>query len=389
MKIDSVDAWWVQIPIPESKRHVSDFGSVATFDALVVRVETDTGIVGFGEGKNAAGSAGTYAALRTLVTAEMGPRLLGRDPLQIGPIWSDLYNGVRATHAATRGHVFPELSRRGLTIAAISAIDLALWDILGKSLGVPVWQLLGGSKATRMPAYASGGWAAADQIGEQLAGYIDQGGFPAVKMRVGAMDGQVHVSAERVIAARERLGPEVELMCDAHGTFTVSEAKRFCHMIRDCDLTWFEEPVSSDDKPGLAEVRRSSHVPIATGESDYTRFDFRDLIDLRAADVLQPDLAVCGGISEAVRISALAATYNLQFVPHLWAGALAFAAGLHVAAASPASRILEYSVGANPMLHDLVEEEWTVVDGTLAIPEAPGLGVTVREDVIAKYAVQA
>ena len=382
MRIARVQANWVRFPIEEGRRHVSDFGKVGSFDTAIVRIETQSGVVGWGEAKNGAGSAANCAALVTLINAEIAPRLIGRDPRDIVAIWEELYNGVRAHYALARGHVFPEISRRGISVAAISGIDIALWDILGKSLGVPVWQLLGGRKADRLPAYASGGWAGVEDIGEQLQGYVERGGFRAVKMRVGAMDSAVHVSGARTIAARARLGPDIALMCDAHGTFTVAEAKRFCHMVRDCDLTWFEEPVTADDRQGLAEVRRFSHVPIAAGESEYTRFDFRDLIERGAVDILQPDLAVCGGITEAQRIGALAAAHNLLLAPHLWAGAPAFAAGLHVCAASPASWMLEYSLGANPMLHDLIEEKFAVEDGHIRIPERPGLGITVREDVL-------
>lgn len=387
MRIGRVGATWVRFPLESDQQHVSDFGRVSSFDSLIVRIETECGLVGYGEGKNAAGSTGTYAALAALVNDEIGPRLVNRDPRDIGPIWEGLYNGARATYATTRGHVFPELSRRGLSIAAVSAIDIALWDILGKSLDVPVWRLLGGAKAERMVAYGSGGWAAADTIGGQLAGYVARSGFTAVKMRVGAMDASVRASADRVIAAREGVGPRIELMCDAHGTFTTSEAKRFCYMIRDCDVTWLEEPVSSDDKTGLAEVRRSTHMPIAAGESEYTRFDFRDLVDRRAIDVMQPDLAVCGGITEARRVDALASTYNLELAPHMWTGAPAFAAGLHLVAASAASRIVEYPLGANPVLHELIEEDLTVSDGMIDVPDGPGLGITVRENVMRNFAV--
>jgi L-alanine-DL-glutamate epimerase-like enolase superfamily enzyme len=137
----------------------------------------------------------------------------------------------------------------------------------------------------------------------------------------------------------------------------------------------------------MAEVRASSSVPIAAGESEFNRFDFRDLAELRAADVFQPDLAICGGITEAMRIGAIASAFNLRLAPHLWTGALAFAAGLHVSAASPAGWILEYSLGANPLLHDLAEETFTVVDGMLDIPDRPGLGVTVREAFAERHAI--
>src|SRR5262249_24088814 len=158
--------------------------------------------------------------------------------------------------------------------------------------------------------------------------------------------------------------------------------KRFAYMVRDCNVAWFEEPVAGHDKQGMAEVRAYSHIPIAAGESESTRFDFRDLVAHRAVDVLQPDLAICGGITEAQRIGALAAAYNLQLAPHLWAGAPAFAAGLHLAAANTASTILEYSLGANPMIHDLIEERFPVSDGMVEIPDRPGLGITVRKDLL-------
>lgn len=386
MRIRSVQAWWVRIPIEKSRQHRSDFGQLQTFDAAILRIETDDGLVGWGEGKNAAGSAGTYAALVHMLNHEIAPRLIGRDPADIVQIWEMFYNGVRHETAAAHGHAMPELSRRGLSVAAISAVDIALWDILGKSLSQPVWQLLGGRKADRMPAYASGGWAPAETIGEQLKSYIAAGGFRAVKMRVGAMDGAPHISAARVKAARAALGPEIELMVDAHGTYTVADAKRFIHLVSDCDLTWFEEPVIADDKAGMAEVRSSGPVPIATGESEATRFAFRDLAVLKAADIFQPDPAFCGGITEAMRIATIASAFNLRFAPHLWAGAPCFFAGLHVCAASPASFVVEYSLGANPMIHELVEDDVSVKDGMVEIPDRPGLGFTIAETVLETYA---
>jgi L-alanine-DL-glutamate epimerase-like enolase superfamily enzyme len=386
MKIKSVHAQWIQIPIEQSRQHTSDFGTLRTFDAAILRIETDDGLVGWGEGKNAAGSAGSYATLVRLINEDFGPRIIGRDPADITFIWEELYNGVRAQKAAMAGHAMPEMARRGLTVAAISAIDIALWDILGKAEGKPVWKLLGGRKAERMQAYASGGWASADKIGEQLQSYVDAGGFGAVKMRVGAMDSSPHVSAARVKAARKALGPDIELAVDAHGTFTVATARRFAHLVRDCDLAWFEEPVIADDKRGIAEVRASIPIPVSTGESEATRFAFRDLALLRAADILQPDPAFCGGITEAMRIGTIASTFNLRLAPHLWAGAPCFFAGLHVCAASPSSFTVEFSLGANPMIHDIIEETVAARDGMIEIPDRPGLGFTMNEAVLHKYA---
>jgi L-alanine-DL-glutamate epimerase-like enolase superfamily enzyme len=388
VRIARVHARWVRFPIAPDQQHRSDFGQVDRIDTAIVRIETACGIVGWGEAKNAAGSAGTYGALVHLINTEIAPLLIGADPRDINCIWGRLYNGNRHDYARYRGHVMPQLARRGLTIAAISAIDIALWDILGKCLNAPLWRLLGGRKANRLPAYASGGWAGPEEIGEQLVGYVTGGGFRAVKMRIGVMDGTPLRSARRVQAARAALGPDIDLMCDAHGTFTVADAKRFCHMVRDCDLTWLEEPITADDKLGMAEVRRAGMIPLAAGESESTRFDFRDLIEARAVDILQPDPAVCGGITEALCIAALASVHNLRFVPHLWAGAPSFYAGLHLSAVAAAGLIVEYPMGANPLLHELIEEPPRVVEGHVDVPEVPGLGFTMKEDVLARHTVE-
>ena len=386
MKITSLRATWVHVPIPYERQHVSDFGRIASFDSVLVKVETDDGLVGWGEAKAGVGSAASGYGLAAIINRDLAPLLVGQDPRDVSRLWDVIYNTPREGFALDRGHVLPQIGRRGLSISAIAGVDIALWDLLGKSLGAPVWRLLGGRRAERMPAYASGGWADEARIGEQLLGYVAQGGFRAVKMRVGVMDGEPHRSAARVRAARQALGPDVKLMADAHGTWTVAEAKAFCRMVEDCDLYWLEEPVTADDKTGLAEVRRASAVPIATGESEFTRHDFREIAELRAADVLQPDLAIAGGITEGVRIGAIASAFNLRLAPHLWSGAPAFAAGVALAASQSAGFILEYSLGANPLLHELVHEKFAVVDGQLELPDRPGLGIAVDEGFVRRHA---
>ena len=387
MKIASVEAMWLHVPIPPERQHVTDFGRIASFDSTLVRITTDSGLVGHGEARGALSSSSRNYALNTLIEKEFGELLIGQDPRHISKLWDLMYNGSRAGLALDRGHVFPDLGRRGLSIAALSGIDIALWDILGQSLNVPVWQLLGGKRHDRMPAYASGGWAPVDRIGEELKGFLARGDFKAVKMRVGAGDCTLAHSIARVRAAREALGPDIDIMCDAHGTMTVAEAKRFCRSVAECDIAWFEEPVTADDKPGLAEVRALTDIPIATGESEFTRFDFRDLIALRCADILQPDVSIAGGITETMRIEALCSAHQLGFAAHIWGGATTFAAGLHCSAAASSAFIIEYSVGANPMLHDLAKESFSAVDGFVEIPDRPGLGVTIDEDFVSEYRV--
>ncbi|MBT3626953.1 MAG: mandelate racemase/muconate lactonizing enzyme family protein, partial [Rhodospirillaceae bacterium] len=272
MKIKSVKATWIHVPIPEAEQHTSDFGVIDAFDAALVRIETESGLVGYGEGRASVFSSGNNAPLVSLINDDFGPALVGENAGDPARLWELMYNGTRAHYALKRGRPFPALGRRGLTIAAISAIDMALWDILGRSLNAPVWQLLGGLTHAKLPAYASGGWAPADGIGAQLQSYIDRGGFKAVKMRVGTGDGEVADSVRRVHAAREYLGPDIDIMADAHGTYSVPEAKRFAREVADCRLAWFEEPVNADNKRGCAEVRATTDIPISAGESEFTRF---------------------------------------------------------------------------------------------------------------------
>lgn len=385
MKIIRISADWLHVPISTERQHRSDFGAVDSFDSALVRIETEDGVTGFGEAKAQVGSVANCQALCSLIEAELGPVLVGQDARDISRLWDVMYNGSRAHYAIQRGHVFPIMGRRGITLAAISGVDIALWDLLGKSLGVPVWRLLGGRRQERMPAYASGGWAPADKIAAELQGFIDRGNFSAVKMRVGAGDGTLAHSIARVRAAREGLGPSIGIMCDAHGTWTAAEAKRFCRAVADCHIDWLEEPVTADDKTGLADVRAATDIPIATGESEFTRFAFRDLALLRAADIFQPDPSIAGGITELMRIEALASAHQIRFAPHMWGGALTFAAGMHVAAVASSGFILEYSLGANPLLHELAVEDFAVVDGMVEIPERPGLGVSIDEDFVARY----
>lgn len=388
MRIVDVDAVWLHCPIPYERQHVSDYGRIASFDATLVSVTTEDGLTGYGEAKAAVGSAGGCAAIAAYVKQDLRELLVGQDARRIGLLWERMYNGPRDHYAVARGRPFPILGRRGLSVAAMGGVDTALWDLLGKRLGVPVVQLLGGAVRERMPAYASGGWADVDAIGAQLRGYCERG-FRAVKMRVGVMDGAVATSVARVRAARAALGPQIGLMCDAHGTYSVPEAKQFCRGVADCDLAWFEEPVGPDDRRAMAEVRAATDIPIAAGESEFTRFDFRDLIEARAVDVLQPDMAICGGLSEGWKVAQLAAAHQLALAPHCWGSAFSFMAGLHLAFASPSATVIEFSLGANPLLHELVEERIVAEDGFIAEPTRPGLGVTPRPAFIAEFGVRA
>ncbi len=205
-------------------------------------------------------------------------------------------------------------------------------------------------------------------------------------MRVGVMDDTVDASIKRVAAARKALGDDIKIMADAHGTFSVPEARRFCKAIEPYNLYWMEEPVSPDNKHGCASVRDYTHTPIAAGESEFTRFDFKELIETGAADVLQPDAAIVGGITEGIKISALASTYQLELAPHCWGSAISFMAGVHLAFASASAVLIEFSLGGNPLMYELCNEPPDVQDGTVRAPVRPGLGLTLNWDFVEKYA---
>jgi len=374
-RISSVRAQWLQAPIPPEKRHTSDFGLMDSFNTALVAVDTDDGLTGYGEAKVHVGSAGDYAAVCAVVAHELRPLLLGEDPRQIGGLWQKMYNGARAHLAREHGRSFPVLGRRGITISAISGVDIALWDLLGKRLGVPVYQLLGGRCRDRILAYASGGWAGPGAIGAEVRRFVEMG-YRAVKIRSGLNDASIDVSAERVREAREAAGAEVGLMIDGHGTLSVAEAKRLCRKIETYDVAWFEEPTPIDFPDGMRELRENTDIPIAAGESEQTRYPFRDLLERRAVDIVQPDLSISGGLSEARHIASLASAYQVQVAPHLWGGAVLFAAGLHLAAATPNVTILEHCHGHNPLLRELVPEQFELVDGCIEVNDRPGLGVT-------------
>jgi L-alanine-DL-glutamate epimerase-like enolase superfamily enzyme len=386
MLIRDVRATWLRCPIPVDQQHVSDFGRITSFDTTIVRIEVADGLVGWGEAKAGVGSSGSCRAVVAAVRDDLGPAIVGQDARRLTAAWDTMYNGSRAGFAFEHGRGFPVLGRRGLAVAAMSGIDMALWDLLGKSLDVPVVDLWGGPRTDALPAYASGGWADAARIGEQLLGYVAQG-FGSVKMRVGVMDGNVETSVERVHAARTAIGPDVGLMVDAHGTYSAPEAMRFAADVSDLGLRWFEEPVNADDHAGARRVRASTHIPIAAGESEFTRFDFRDLIERETVDVLQPDLAICGGPSEGRRIAALAEAHQLELAPHCWGSALSFNAGVSLAFASSAARTIEYSLGGNPLLREMPERAPQVVDGLVSAPTEPGFGITPRSDFLEEYEV--
>ena len=378
MKITAVRAIPMSDPIPAERQHRTDLGTRVKSDAVLVMVETDDGITGIGA------SLGSPPILCAVVEHELAPALIGENPMFSEKLYEKMYNGSRWKPALERGHAQPADGRRGVTMEAISGVDIAIWDVKAQSLGIPVYQALGATRDS-IRAYASGGWAPGDEAEKEMSGYASKG-FSAVKMRVVGRDGfSIENTLRRVAAARRGIGSSVELMLDAHGSLDVSTAIRLARQLEEFDIAWFEEPISPDDHPGLAEVRRSTIIPIATGEREFTRFDFDDLFLHRAVDIAQPDIARAGGFTEIRRIGHMASAKGIRLAPHAWGSVVLFAASIHMAMSAPNCHILEVSQGYMPMMYELFEESYDIREGIVHAPQKPGLGFTLRGDALERF----
>jgi D-galactarolactone cycloisomerase len=380
MKITRVSAIPMSAKVPLDRQHRTDLGTKVKADATLIRVETDNGLVGIGA------ALGTPPVVKTIVEHELAPEVVGEDPMFSELIYEKMYNGSRAKPALERGVPQPDESRRrGIVMESVAGVDIAIWDVKAQALGIPLYQALGAVRSS-VRGYASGGWAPGDEAEAELGGYAAKG-FTACKMRVVGRDGfSIEKCVRRVQAARRGIGPNVELMVDAHGCLDVATAIKLAKALEPYDIAWFEEPVSPDDHAGQAEVRRATTIPIASGEREFTRFDFRDLLERRAIDIAQPDVARAGGMTEIRRIAALTSAHGVRLAPHAWGSAVLFAASIHVAMASANCHILEVTQGYMPMMWELFNEPFDIrPDGTVHAPTKPGIGFTLRADALEKF----
>ena len=326
----------------------------------VVEIETDAGLVGLGLG-------GVNATL----LEQFKPLLIGEDPFNVERLWHALW--------------VPKLvGRRGTETRTISSLDIALWDLIGKATGKSVHQLLGGY-AERIPVYIAGGYYEEGKGLKELAEEMEENlrlGARAVKMKIGGAP--ISEDVERVRVVREAVGPDVEVMVDANNAYPAHEAIRIAAQIEKYDIYWFEEPVGADDYAGCARVVQATSIPIATGENEYTRYGFRDLIQHQAASILNADANICGGVTEFRRIAALAASHDLVIAPH---GSQDI--HIHLVTAIPNGLILEYYRDTvDPMWGKTFEETLVLdADGMLAPPDRPGFGIALNEDALAQYRV--
>ena len=379
MKITSVRAIPVSDPVPLDRQHRTDLGTKVKSDAVLVMVETDTGLTGLGA------SLGSPPVLCAIIDHELAPDVEGENPMFSERIYERMYNGSRWKPALERGHAQPdENRRRGMVMEAIAGVDIAIWDVKAQAMGVPIYQALGAVRES-VRGYGSGGWAPGDEAEQEMAEYVAKG-FSAVKMRVVGRDGfSIENTMRRIAAARRGIGPDIELMVDAHGSLDVSTAIRLARLMEEYNIAWFEEPISPDDHAGLAEVRRSTTIPIATGEREFTRFDFDSLFTHKALDIAQPDVARAGGLTEIRRIAAMASARGIRLAPHAWGSGVLFAASIHVAMSAPNCHILEVSQGYMPMMYELFVEPYEIRDGIVYAPTTPGLGFTLRPDALDRF----
>jgi D-galactarolactone cycloisomerase len=358
-------------------------GWVRSRSATLLEVLTDSGPSGWGEAF-AQGLEPPEIAAAVLDKA-LRPLLIGFDPLDVEVLWHRMY------------HMTRDYGRKGSVLAAISAVDMALWDIAGKHYGVPVHKLLGGAFRSRVQPYATGfyrikGQGEASRLAEEAIRHFEAG-FSHMKVKLGfGVDDDIAVM--RAIG-RAIQGKPVRLMVDTNHAYGRAEALRLGRALAEYDLRWYEEPVVPEDLPGYVEMRRQLSMPIAGGENEHSLYGFGELLSAGAVDVVQPDLGSCGGLSAGKHVIALAQARGVQVNPHVWGSAVAQAASLQFLAAVPVAHhslfaqepILEYDRSSHPFRSLLVKQPIEQIGGWVEVPTRPGLGVEVDRSVLEKFRV--
>ena len=360
--------------------------------ALLIQVFTDDGLIGIGE---AAHFGGPMSSTAHVIEQELKPYLVGKDPINTELLW-DLMHKRAYKHG-----------RGGIVIAAMSGIDIALWDLKGKITGLPCWRLMGGYRK-RVPAYATGGFYSESKnleaLADEMQAYVDAG-FRAVKMKVGRNSGvelsplraseecgiaevTLDEDIQRVALVRQTIGPDIKLCVDANGAWDVATAVKMGQRMEPFDVYWYEEPVWPDDLLGSKEVAQKVSIPVAGYETcSYGLVDFQRYISHRAVHFVQPDVAWSGGLTECLKIAHIAQAANLPVAPHIHGSAVAVAAGLHLLGAIRNGSMAETVFPAHPLMTELVKEPLTIEKdtGDIILSEKPGLGIELNLDVVERY----
>lgn len=334
-------------------------------ESLIIRVRTDEGLTGFGE------CSGPPSVLAAAVD-HLAPLVLGMDPIKRQAAADVLLARAR------------EEGPGGLLYAAAGGIDVALWDVAGKALGVPVSVLLGGLVRDTVHVYAASVYFGRLPDGLQTAKQFVDAGFDAIKVKVGV---GLDDDDERITAIRETVGPAVALLLDANGAYNAPEAIALARRVAPNGIYWIEEPVSAFDLDGALAVHAAAGIRIAGGEALHTRFAFEPWLSRRALDVAMPDVGRCGGLTEAVAIGAMAAACRIAISPHCWGCSVGLAASLQLAGAAPNCEILEFDAHPDPLRDAILGDQVRPERSVIRIPTGPGLGVRVDEDALRELAV--
>ena len=369
MKITDIRTYPTSFPIPAANRVALGIGTAVKRDAVVVKVTTDEGLVGWGEAHH--GRA--HTAVAKLIDTTLRQLVLGMDAHDIAGVWQRMYRFQLASHGMGAG-----------ACLAMSGIDMALWDIRGKALGLPLYRLLGGSRRP-IPAYAGGvslGYQPPQALIEEAKKSIDQG-YKALKLRVGDAPAR---DIERMRAVRQAF-PGVAILTDANIGYAPEDVRVVMPAMDELGIGWLEEPFPAHDHRSYREAKSWGRTPLAAGENHYTRFEFNRVIEDGAITILQPDLSKTGGITEALRIAALASAWKLPIHPHSSMTGLNHAATIHFLAAIDNGGYFEGDVSkSNRFRDELVENPGHIDrDGNVFPLDKPGLGLEVNEDFLLKH----
>ena len=374
MKITDVRAYVLEAPLSEPFTYSR--ARYTTRTTMVVEIGTDVGLVGWGE---CYGPARINAA----VVESFSNFLIGQDPLRSEWIWREIYSRYR------------DHGPKGSILQGLRGTDIALWDLKGKFFGQPIHRLMGGPQRSEVRAYATGlyrrdGGEPDVYLPEEAVGYAREG-FDTVKLKVGF---GVDEDARIIKAVRDAIGPTVGLLIDANHAYDAVSAIRLGRKIEALDIGWFEEPVPPEDVAGHRQIREALTIPIASGECEFTRFGFRDLITTRAVDIVQPDTCSAGGLSECKKIADFAEAYNLRYTPHVWGSGIALAAALQLLAVIPSATpqslnpvepMLEFDRTEHPIRQALLITPIEHRNGIVRVPDGPGLGIEIDRTVLARF----
>jgi galactonate dehydratase len=369
-QIEKVIAHPLRATLPKVQR--TSQGDYPAIELLVVEVVTADGAVGFGEGLCRRGAAG-YARL---VDEVLTPRLIGKDPADRRALWKTMRGALSGRPG-------------GQLVEAISAVDIALWDIAGKRAGLPVHKLLGGIGRTELAAYASSiNWLDDATVEAEVAAAV-KAGFREIKLKLGH---PLKDAIARAKLVRRLAGDDIALYVDANWAYDVDDAMIVGRALADLGYGFFEEPIAPHDREGYRRLAQHLPIRLAAGESDYVASEALTMLQDRSLGLIQPDVTRSGGITETWRIAELAAAFNTAYAPHVgWSGAICVAASLQLAAAAESFRTFECMVYENPLrdafTHPVVGEGSQLVAGKLAVPQGPGLGIEIDRDALKRFRI--